>query len=95
MKIKRLTVNGLEEVEGRIYKGLGIYKSNDFNMYYCVLLNGMNKGIALCSCTKLKLIKEYIDKALNVITVEEIENNLVNDKISKDLVRLRNEYWVL
>lgn len=93
MKIERLTKNGFELIEGKIYKDLGIYKEN--NMYYCILLNGTNKGIALCSCSKLKLIKEFINKTLKLGSVNEIENMLINSNLSRQLARLRNEYWIL
>lgn len=94
MKIERLTKQGLEEIEGMLYKGFGIYKGEN-DMYYCILLNGSNKGIALCSCSKLKLIKEFTNKILNIATVEEIETTCINSNLSKELVKLRNEYWIL
>lgn len=90
MNLERLTKNGLETIEGKIYRGFGVYKEN--NQYYCVLLNGDNKGLALCSCSKLKLIKEFIDKALNISNIEDIENSF---KMSYKLTKLRNEYWIL
>lgn len=90
MNLERLTKNGLETIEGKIYRGFGVYKEN--NTYYCILLNGVNKGAALCSCSKLKLIKEFIDKALNISNVEDIENSF---KMSRELTKLRNEYWIL
>lgn len=93
MNLERLTKNGLETIEGKIYRGFGVYKEN--NQYYCVLLNGDNKGLALCSCSKLKLIKEFVNKILDIATAEEIETTCINSNLSKELVKLRNEYWIL
>lgn len=93
MNLERLTKNGLESIEGEIYRGLGIYKEN--NTYYCILLNGINKGLALCSCSKLKLMKEFINKALELGSVDEIEKMFISSNLSRQLARLRNEYWIL
>ena len=93
MNLERLTKNGFESIEGEIYRGLGIYKEN--NTYYCILLNGINKGLALCSCSKLKLMKEFINKALELGSVDEIEKMFISSNLSRQLARLRNEYWIL
>lgn len=81
--LQRMTINGMEEVKGQIYKDLGIYKMND--TYYCILLNGGNKGNALCSCSKLKLIKEFINELLNISTVQNIENNNCDSSVFSEI----------
>lgn len=90
----RRSRTGLEKVEGVIYKGYGIYKENTNNQYYCILIKGSNKGYAVCNCSKLELLREFIDKSYDILKPEEIENNISNPKMTK-LNKLRNEYWIL
>lgn len=84
---------GIKEVDGRIYKGIGINKSGE--TYYCQTQNGVMKGFALCSCSTLSLIKQFIDEIFNMTTLEELENNSFNPDLMRDIAILRNKYWLL
>jgi hypothetical protein len=92
--LKRKTINGFEKVQGRIIDGYGVYK--DINKrYYCIILEGTNKGITLCDCSKLKLIKEFISKLNNIISAEDINSNNFQSDTKHKIAKLRNEYWIL
>ena len=92
--LERKIINGFDEVQGRVVDGYGIYKDIN-NRYYCIILDGINKGVAICDCSKLKLLKEFINKLNNIISVEGMINNNFNYDISHKIANLRNEYWIL
>ncbi|MDK0668786.1 hypothetical protein P5F12_13435 [Clostridium perfringens] len=84
---------GIKEVDGRIYKGIGINKNGE--TYYCQVQKGTMKGFALGSCSKLKLIKKFIDEILDIVTLEELESDNFNPDLMRDIAILRNKYWLL
>ena len=86
-------VHGIKEVDGRIYKGIGINKNG--KTYYCQTQKGAMKGFALGSCSKLKLIKQFIDEIFDITTLEDLESDTLNSEISRDVAILRNKYWLL
>ncbi|XZH34367.1 hypothetical protein ACSW8L_15765 (plasmid) [Clostridium perfringens] len=86
-------VHGIKEVNGVVYKGIGINRNG--RSYYCQTQKGVVKGFALCSCSTLSLIKQFIDEVLNITTLEELENNSFNPDLMRDIAILRNRYWLL
>ena len=40
-------------------------------------------------------MKEFINKALELGSVNEIEKMFISSNLSRQLARLRNEYWIL
>lgn len=86
--------DGFKEVEGVIYKDYGVYKGEN-NRYYCIILNGINKGFALCDCSTIKLTKKFIDDICNIARVEEVESEYFNSNIHRNIAKVRNGYWTL
>ena len=95
VNIIRKTTNGYENISGRIYKGVGIYKHENNGRYYAILMNGQCKCEALCDCSKLKLIKEFIDNVLNLVSIKDMESTPFDCKLRSDIAKIRNEYWLL
>ena len=93
-KIYRKTKEGLEEIQGYIYKGFAIYKG-DRNRWYLLATAGDNKGIALWDGKTFKRIKESVDELESLkITSEMVNDNAYSVDIRNQIADLRNKYWL-
>lgn len=90
-KITIKTLEGFEEAEGRLYKGIGIVKKD--NHYFCYTQNGIIKGYALTGYNTLKIMKKFIDELLEITTLEKLESDIFDKELADMIAQLRVKYW--